>query len=200
MGQIVESEMIMNETGRIVQRTWEALPNQFQSLVLDAFQIMPNHLHAVFVIPGPGLEPSLAQATGAPVIQPGSASPHAPAVGPGLAPPLCLANISGGASTQHTTPMRTNEADASTQGTTPLRPQKAGASPGPTGLGNVVGALKSISAIDINRFLSRVGQHVWQEDYFEHIIRDLGELETIRDYIIHNPQRWATDPENPDGA
>jgi hypothetical protein len=46
------------------------LPRRFESLVLDTFQTMPNHLHAIFVLPGPGLEPALAGATGAPIIQP----------------------------------------------------------------------------------------------------------------------------------
>ena len=69
-GEIIEGEMFLNEAGRLVQKTWDSLPGRFRTLVLDAFQIMPNHLHGVFVLPGPGLEPALAKATGAPVIQP----------------------------------------------------------------------------------------------------------------------------------
>ena len=69
-GEIIEGEMFLNEVGRLVQKTRDSLPGRFRTLVLDAFQIMPNHLHGVFVLPGPGLEPALAKATGAPVIQP----------------------------------------------------------------------------------------------------------------------------------
>jgi len=61
-----------------------------------------------------------------------------------------------------------------------------------------MGAFKSLSAMAVNRALGRQGKCLWQEDYFEHIIRDLGELEKIREYIIHNPARWCEDPENPD--
>jgi REP element-mobilizing transposase RayT len=70
-GDVIEGEMFLNEGGRLVQKTWDSLPERFRSLVLDVFQIMPNHLHRVFVLPGPGpgLEPALAKATGAPVVQ-----------------------------------------------------------------------------------------------------------------------------------
>jgi putative transposase len=64
-------------------------------------------------------------------------------------------------------------------------------------MGDVVGAFKSISAIAVNRLLSRSGTPLWHENFYEHIIRDIGELETIRDYVIHNPLRWHVDPENP---
>lgn len=69
-GQVVEGKMILSEQGSIVQGTWDALPQRFSSLVKDAFQMMPNHLHAIFVLPGPGLSEALALATGTPVIQP----------------------------------------------------------------------------------------------------------------------------------
>ena len=38
---------------------------------------------------------------------------------------------------------------------------------------------------------------LWQRNYFEHVIRDSGELEMIRDYIVRNPVRWELDRENP---
>jgi hypothetical protein len=81
----------------------------------------------------------------------------------------------------------------------PTRAQ-AGASPGPTrraSLGDVVGAFKPISTIAVNRALSRTGRRLLQEDYFEHVIRNVDSLGKIRDYICTNPARWLEDPENP---
>ena len=69
-GEVAEGEMTLNRSGQIVEQVWRALPRRFPSVVLDTFQMMPNHLHGIFVIPGPGLEPSLAMAIGAPVVQP----------------------------------------------------------------------------------------------------------------------------------
>jgi hypothetical protein len=70
-GRVAEGEMILNDAGRTVQRVWEDLPRRFPTVVLDVFQLMPNHLHGILVIPGAELEEALALATGAPVIQPG---------------------------------------------------------------------------------------------------------------------------------
>jgi REP-associated tyrosine transposase len=70
LGRVVEATLLINECGQVVQRAWDAIPQRFPSLILDAFQVMPNHLHGILVIPGPGLEPSLAAAAGAPVIHP----------------------------------------------------------------------------------------------------------------------------------
>lgn|GEM_PF-87594 len=39
--------------------------------------------------------------------------------------------------------------------------------------------------------------HLWQRNYYEHIIRDEVSLNRIRQYIIDNPARWAFDRENP---
>jgi REP element-mobilizing transposase RayT len=38
---------------------------------------------------------------------------------------------------------------------------------------------------------------LWQRNYYEHVIRNDGELDRIREYIATNPLRWALDRENP---
>ena len=65
-------------------------------------------------------------------------------------------------------------------------------------LGNVIRGFKSLSAIAANRLLDRATQPFWQRNYYERIIRDDKEMEYIRTYIRSNPQRWATDVENPE--
>jgi REP element-mobilizing transposase RayT len=35
--------------------------------------------------------------------------------------------------------------------------------------------------------------HVWQRNYYEHIIRDENALDRIRIYIRHNPKNWNND-------
>lgn len=39
--------------------------------------------------------------------------------------------------------------------------------------------------------------HVWQRNYYEHVIRDETSVNRIREYIADNPASWADDPENP---
>lgn len=39
---------------------------------------------------------------------------------------------------------------------------------------------------------------LWQRNYYEHIIRDEGEMHSIREYIRCNPLGWDQDDENPE--
>ncbi len=76
-------------------------------------------------------------------------------------------------------------------------PGNRGAASGAPTLGDVIRTFNSISAIRMNRRLSRTGPPVWQRNYYEHIIRDERNLKAIRHYIRMNPSNWADDPENP---
>ncbi|MGC9031154.1 MAG: hypothetical protein ACP5LD_15995, partial [Desulfomonilaceae bacterium] len=38
--------------------------------------------------------------------------------------------------------------------------------------------------------------HVWQRNYYEHIIRNAHALQRIRQYIVDNPMKWELDMEN----
>ena len=49
-GQIVGDEMRLNETGRIVQACWHEIPIHFPHVELDAFVVMPNHVHGIILI------------------------------------------------------------------------------------------------------------------------------------------------------
>ncbi len=82
-------------------------------------------------------------------------------------------------------------------------PMRGAASSAPTGsasstLGNVVRVFKSLSAIGVNRLLSRSGLPLWQRNYFEHVIRSEESLNRIREYIETNPLSWEMDRENPE--
>ena len=48
-GDVVEGVMCLNEAGRMVATVWDALPAQFPSVGLDAFVVMPNHIHGIMV-------------------------------------------------------------------------------------------------------------------------------------------------------
>ena len=52
----------MTEIGNIIKKHWNEIPNQFDSVSLDEFIIMPNHLHGVVIIK------QRAQASGAPTL------------------------------------------------------------------------------------------------------------------------------------
>lgn len=49
-GDIVGTEMQLNQAGEIVCRIWETLPNRFPTITIDTFVVMPNHLHGIIII------------------------------------------------------------------------------------------------------------------------------------------------------
>ena len=49
-GKIVDGEMILNDAGKIAFNEWAKLPERFSNVELDAFQIMPNHIHGIIVL------------------------------------------------------------------------------------------------------------------------------------------------------
>jgi REP element-mobilizing transposase RayT len=61
-GEVVGGEMRVNPLGEIVAWTWNDLPNHNPHVELDAFVVMPNHVHGIIVIVdnpvGAGSEPA----------------------------------------------------------------------------------------------------------------------------------------------
>lgn len=44
-GQVVDGEVVLNEFGKVVKFVWFDLPHHYPNIKLDAFVIMPNHIH-----------------------------------------------------------------------------------------------------------------------------------------------------------
>jgi putative transposase len=66
----------------------------------------------------------------------------------------------------------------------------------PCSIGSIIGQFKSITTKRINQYWGLHGMPIWQRNYYEHIIRNDGDLLRIRVYIHDNPARWATNVEN----
>ena len=72
----------------------------------------------------------------------------------------------------------------------------AGFKPAPTttatkkhGLPEIVRALKTFSAKQINKIRNIAGEKVWQRNYYEHIIRNADAHHKIAAYILDNPAK-----------
>jgi putative transposase len=59
LGEIIENQMILNVYGRIVEKQWKWLFEQYLYLQADVFVIMPNHIHGILCIVGNGRDRSL---------------------------------------------------------------------------------------------------------------------------------------------
>jgi REP-associated tyrosine transposase len=49
-GDVLNGDMRLNAAGRIVEQFWLAIPIHFPDVVLDAFVVMPNHVHGIVII------------------------------------------------------------------------------------------------------------------------------------------------------
>ena len=52
-GDVVDDEVRPNLAGIMAQQSWEELPLRFPSIDLDAFVVMPNHIHGIVLIHRP---------------------------------------------------------------------------------------------------------------------------------------------------
>lgn len=146
-GEIVNDTMQLNDAGIMLARHWQMLPQRFTNIRLDAFVVMPNHIHSIIVLTDGRIGPP-------------------------------------------------------TEATLPS-PPRATLVVAPTSLGDVVGAYKSLTTVEYVRGVKASGWapfdgKLWQRNYYEHIIRNESSLHDIRQYIIHNPAKWAEDTENPE--
>jgi len=59
--------------------------------------------------------------------------------------------------------------------------------PGDT-IARIVHSWKSFTAKRANKILRRAGEF-WQEDYYDHTVRDAPELARVIEYVFHNPRK-----------
>ena len=63
-GRVVNGKMAANRLGAAVEDCWAELPEHYDNVALDAFILMPNHVHGVIIIQdaptgvGAGLQPA----------------------------------------------------------------------------------------------------------------------------------------------
>jgi len=151
-GEVVDGVMTANDAGLMVESVWSGVLERFSGVELDAFVIMPNHVHFILFLVGAPLVGTLSYESALPIV---------------------------------------NEQNT-----------RAGTRPAPTTVGDIVGVFKSVTTHEYSIGVTKFGWpqfpgRLWQRNYFERIIRDDKELDKFRSYILHNPDRWVEDEENP---
>lgn len=49
-GRVVDGLMRLNEAGCMIDDHWQSLPDRYPGLELDAYVVMPNHLHGILFL------------------------------------------------------------------------------------------------------------------------------------------------------
>lgn len=49
-GKIENGQMLLSDVGKTAYNNWNAIPDHFDNAQLDAFVIMPNHIHGIMIL------------------------------------------------------------------------------------------------------------------------------------------------------
>ena len=179
-GNIESDEMVLNDVGNMVAQTWDWLQDQYPHVELDAFVVMPNHIHGIILLHDPNDDPRTERAQ----------EPNQADTSRGYASRRDAACRDASRSVR-TDPIRAHTSTATNhQGTAHAKaPRKP--------LGRLIGAFKTVSTKRINQLLGTPGKAMWQGRFHDHIIRNEESLNAVRQYIAENPAKWDEDRENP---
>ena len=182
-GDVSDDEMVLNDAGEIVDEEWNLIPARYGHVVLDKYQVMPNHMHGIVQIVGSANGENKSFGNGN--------------VGTGLVPVLNNADKTDG-----TVPGDADKTDENTSEMVVAAYKRTGTRPVPTPLYNIIGTFKSITQNDYADGVRNNGwlpfrKRLWQLRFHDHIIRNEKELNRIRKYIMDNPKTWSDDENNP---
>ena len=194
-GNVVDGNMDLNELGRMVQTIWNELPNYYESVALDDFVIMPNHIHGIIV-----LTPVGAQSTASP--DPVGAqfiAPQAQFIAPSksIAPPN-PASVGAQFIAPQARFIAPSKSTAPLNAATGAINRARGVINHAPTVGEIVRGFKARCTHAVNKIRQTPGTPVWQRNYYEHIIRNEADYNRIAEYVATNPRRWMEDSLHPD--
>jgi REP element-mobilizing transposase RayT len=171
-GNVRDGQMRLNALGRLIAREWRLSATLRTEITMDAFVVMPNHIHGiVWIKPGAG----------------------APDQDVGFGRGVGSACDVGSGRDDRRGPLRSVDdatgPNAPSVGSPPHRP--------PRSLGSFVAGFKASVTVRINVMRGTPGAPVWQRNYHERIIRDEAALHRIRVYIHENPRQWSLETPSP---
>ncbi len=50
LGEATESNIILNDYGKIAEKYWSYIPKYYKNVGIDVYTIMPNHIHGILII------------------------------------------------------------------------------------------------------------------------------------------------------
>ena len=156
--------MQLSEIGQLAGKFWWSIPEHFPFVKLDAFLVMPNHIHGILMIdkPDDGHDMDGIGDMGGIDVETGQCPVSTNA-----------ANNAANAANEPKTP-----------GELRFRNQ------GKDTLSSIVGSFKSV----VTKYAHRIhAEFEWQERFHDHIIRDVDEYCRIANYIENNVANWHDD-------
>jgi len=176
-GRVAGGRVVLSPAGRVARDEWLRTGDLRPAVRLDAFVVMPDHVHLLFgIVPAddaPADDAGIPRRRGTPPVCPYRAQGHDQATGPDRAPgPTGVTDAAPGSA------RRFGGADA---GTVPT----------------LMRQYKSVVTRGIRDAYGSDAGPVWQRGYHDRVIRTEREAENVRRYIAANPARWLSGPAPP---
>ena len=169
-GEIISQKMQLSQMGVIADILWHEIKNHAKNVDLDAFVVMPNHIHGILILNG---ENNNIKKTNNYSVE----TLHA----------TSLRNNT--TSLENATSPDNNT--TSLNDTTPLPNENMSKiSPKPGSVSTIIRSYKSA----VTKHANRLGYtFAWKSRFHDHIIRNHRSFQQIREYIINNPVQWNKD-------
>ncbi len=194
LGNIVDGITISYPISDIIREICQEIPKKFQGVDLDAFIIMPNHVHGIVIINKECR--NMIQQT---------CRNNTENMRGGLIHKIriknCITDSEVGLINHAPTRNHLNGKNGSLIHRIPTRNK---AFTGTKNWNLMQDPKRTVGKI-IKYFKAKTAKIVhdkffpsfqWQRNYYEHTVRSARELNSIREYIINNPIKWALDREN----
>ena len=195
-GNVVNGEMVLNAYGTVAYNEWVKTPEIRPNVELGEFIIMPNHMHGIIRLLGRGESnsPEMINELDSPEMINELDSRDNGGV---IDTPQPSEN--GDVNDTFQPREMINELDSRDNGgviDTPQPSDKRGVCKTPLrSPSQTVGAIVRGYKSSVTKQLGLLGfdEKLWQRNYWEHIIRNEQSYQTISEYIINNPVKWADD-------
>jgi REP element-mobilizing transposase RayT len=169
-GYIKNEKMTLNDVGEMINKWWKKIPKKFSHTQIGPYVIMPNHIHGILIIQKKNTNNNLRK-------------------GEYMDSPL-LKTIDK------------NFIDPKS------RRNNVGVEPcfNPRTILGLPRYISWFKRMTTNEHIKKVrnenwqpfDKRLWQRNYYDHIIKDVKDLNQISWYIKNNPLNWNSDKENPD--
>lgn len=168
-GKIDNGQMILSEIGKLSKKYWLEIPEHFSYVKLDAFVVMPNHIHGIIEIDKKDCKRN--------------GSGYGPR-GRDIVECRCAINRA---------PTTTNPAPTTNSNKPQNQPGGITGNKNPMlweNLSRIIRWYKGRCSFDSRKINANFK---WQSRFYDHIIRNDKSFQNIKNYIINNPKKWDND-------
>jgi putative transposase len=205
LGQVVNGKMVLSANGQLVKTELLKLTQYHKRCLLDEWIIMPNHIHLLIELAGYGYDNGMAVDN----------------IGDVAMDDHNVTGNGGAVDKIHEFYLRSQPPYLPTQSPLlppqpPLQPQQSPlqSKQPPTGqqipdmandikqyrklrrnmvIPKILGKFQMLTSKQINIEHQSPGVKNWQNNYYDHVVRDEVSYQRIKQYIINNPAKWGED-------